>query len=147
MLIFGELNVFPRADAVSIVAKAHSALSPGGTLLLEPQRYESIRERGEAPSTWYASAGGLFSDSSHICLEENFWDEESRTTTTRFYIVDAATGGVERHAMTAQGYTNKDYGRLLSECGFDGGDFLDSLPGTPEDDFRDLLAIVARKAA
>jgi hypothetical protein len=49
--------------------------------------------------------------------------------------------------MSVQGYTNEDYGRLLSEGGFDGGDFLESLPGTPEDEFRELLAIVARKAA
>ena len=145
MLIFGELNIFPRADAVSIITKAHSALSPGGTLLLEPQRYEGIRERGGAPSTWFSSAGGLFSDSSHICLEESFWDEESQTTTTRFYVVDAETGEVERHAMAAQAYTDADYGRLLSDGGFDGGDFLDSLPGTTGDSTSELLAIVARK--
>ncbi len=147
MLIFGELNVFPPADAALLIGKAHDALAPGGKLLLEPQRYDGIRARGEGPSTWYATDGGLFSDSPHLCLDESFWDEDSRTLTTRFYIVDAATGGVHRHAMTVQAYTDKDYGRLLVDCGFDGGDFLDLLPGTPEDDFHELLAIVARKAA
>ncbi len=147
MLIFGELNVFPPADAALLVRKAHDALAPGGALLLEPQIYDAVRETGESPSTWYTAEAGLFSDSSHLCLEEHSWDEESRTATTRFYIVDAETGGVERHAMTAQAYTNKGYGRLLSEGGFNGGEFLDSLPGTPEDGFRELLAIVARKAA
>lgn len=147
MLIFGELNVFPSADAALLIRKAHDALAPGGALLLEPQKYDAVRETGESPATWYTAEGGLFSDLSHLCLEEHYWDEESRTATTRFYVVDAATGGVERHAMTAQAYTNKDYGRLLSEGGFDSGDFLDSLPGTPEDGFRELLAIVARKAA
>ena len=147
MLIFGELNVFPPEDATLLVRKAHDVLVPGGMLLLEPQRYDTVREVGESPSTWYASKRGLFSASSHLCLEEHRWDEESRTSTTRFYVVDAATGGVERHAMTAQAYRNEDYGRLLTECGFDGGDFLDSLPGTPDDGFGELLAIVARKAA
>lgn len=146
MLIFGELNVFPPSDAALLVRGAHDALVPGGALLLEPQRYDAVRETGEGPSTWYTAERGLFSASSHLCLEEHFWDEESRTATTRFHIVDAATGGVERHAMTVQAYTNKGYGRLLSECGFDDGDVLDSLPGTPEDRFRELLAIVARKA-
>ena len=146
MLIFGELNVFTPADAALLVRTAHDALAPGGALLLEPQRYDAVKETGESPSTWYTAERGLFSASSHLCLEEHFWNEESRTATTRFYIVDAATGGVERHAMTVQAYTNKGYGRLLSDCGFDGGDFLDSLPGTPEDGFRELLGIVARKA-
>jgi SAM-dependent methyltransferase len=146
MLIFGELNVFPPADAVLLIRRAHDALAPGGALLLEPQRYDAVRETGESPATWYTAEGGLFSDLSHLCLEDHYWDEESRTATTRFYVVDAATGSVERHAMTAQAYMNKDYGRLLSDGGFDGGDFLDSLPGTPEDGFKELLAIVARKA-
>ena len=147
MLIFGELNVFPPADATLLIRKAHSALAPGGVLLLEPQGYDTVMEVGESPPTWSAPDGGLFSDSPHLRLEEHSWDKESRTATTRFYIVDAATGEVDRHAMTVQAYTNKDYGRLLAECGFDGGDFLDSLPGTPDESLGELLAIVARKAA
>ena len=147
MLIFGELNVFPPADATLLIRKAHSALAPGGVLLLEPQGYDTVMEVGESPPTWSAPDGGLFSDSPHLRLEEHFWDKESRTATTRFYVVDVATGEVDRHAMTVQAYTNKDYSRLLVECGFDGGDFLDSLPGTPDDGSHELLAVIARKAA
>jgi len=145
MMIFGELNVFSRSDASLLMKKAHSALAPGGVLLLEPQRLEGIQDRGGAPSTWYAAGTGLFSETPHLCLDEQFWDEESHTTTTRFYIVDAETGEVGRHAMTVQAYTEADYGRLLSEGGFEGGDFLESLPGTTGDSLSELLAIVARK--
>ena len=145
MMIFGELNVFTPADAALLLKKAHEALVPGGVLLLEPQRYEGIRDRGQAPSTWYAADAGLFSDAPHLCLDECFWDEGNQTTTTRFYIVDAETGQVERHAMTAQAYREEDYGRLLSEGGFEGGDFLESLPGTTGDSQSELLAVVARK--
>ena len=146
MLIFGELNVFAPTDAASLLRKAHDALVPGGVLLLEPQRYDGIKARGEGPPTWYSTGGGLFSGSPHLCLDENFWDEDSQTLTTRFYIVDAATGEVERHAMTVQAYTDAGYARLISECGFDGGAFLESLPGTPDESLGELLAIVARKA-
>ena len=146
MMIFGELNIFAPADAAALMKKAHAALVPGGVLLLEPQRYEGVRDRGEAASTWYAADGGLFSEAPHLCLDEHFWDEERRTLTTRFYIVDAGTGEVERHAMTVQAYTETDYGRLLSDGGFEGGDFLDALPGTTGDSLSELLAIVARRA-
>ena len=145
MLIFGELNVFAPADAARLIRKACDALVPGGTLLLEPQRYDGIKARGEGPATWYSSSGGLFSESPHLCLDENFWDEDSETLTTRFYIVDAATGEVQRHAMAVQAYTDAGYARMLSECGFNGGDFLESLPGTPDESAGELLAIVARK--
>jgi SAM-dependent methyltransferase len=146
MMIFGELNVFPPRDAAILMNRAHAALVQGGTLLLEPQRYDGVRDRGGAPSTWYSAETGLFSNGPHLCLEEQYWDDESRTATTRFYVIDAATGEVERHAMTVQAYTEADYGRLLSDAGFEGGDFLDSLPGTTGDSLSELLAIVARKA-
>ena len=91
MLIFGELNVFPPADAALLIRKAHDALVPGGALLLEPQTYDAVRETGESPATWYTTEGGLFSDLSHLCLEEHHWDEESRTATTRFPDLPSST--------------------------------------------------------
>jgi SAM-dependent methyltransferase len=147
MIIFGELNIFPPDDARSLLRKAHGALRPGGALLLEPQEHATVRETGEAPPTWYASQGGLFSPEPHLVLQENFWDEARSAATTRFFVIEAATGAVERHAMTTQAYTEAEYAGLLREGGFDGGDFLDLLPGTPEEDAEGLLAIVARKAA
>ena len=43
MLIFGELNVFPRAAAHQILAKAHAALDEGGILVLEPHTFAAVR--------------------------------------------------------------------------------------------------------
>jgi SAM-dependent methyltransferase len=146
MIIFGELNIFPPDDARRLLEKAHAALKDGGALLLEPQEHDAVRDSGEAPPAWYASDGGLFSREPHVVLQENFWDAVRRTATTRFYVIDDATGAVERHAMTTQAYTEVEYGSLLKEGGFDGGDFLDLLPGTPEEDSEGLIAIVARKA-
>jgi len=145
MIIFGELNIFPPDDARALLSKAHDALRPGGALLLEPQEHDAVRDTGEAPPSWYSSEGGLFSDDPHLVLQENFWDAVARTATTRFYVVHASTGEVERHAMTTQAYTAADYGALVTDCGFEGGDLLDLLPGTPPEDAEGLLAIVARK--
>ena len=115
-------------------------------LLLEPQRYEAVQGAGEGPPTWYASDGGLFSSSPHVVVQENFWDADSRAATTRFYVIDAKTAEVGRHAMTTQAYTESEYGAMLADGGFEGGDFLELLPGTSEEDAEALLAIVARKA-
>jgi SAM-dependent methyltransferase len=145
MIIFGELNIFPPDDARRLLQKAHAALKPGGALLLEPQEHDSVRDGGEAPPAWYSSEGGLFSPEPHLVLQENFWDAVKRAATTRFYVIDAATGAVEGQAMTTQAYTEAEYGSLLKEGGFDGGDFLDLLPGTPEEDSEAMIAIVARK--
>jgi SAM-dependent methyltransferase len=145
MLIFGEFNVFRRADAAGILARAHDALAPGGTLLLEPQTLETVRETGEGPPTWYSSEGGLFLDGPHVCLKESFWDPESRTATTRFYVLDATTCSVERHAMTAQGYEESELAAMLADAGFEGGDFMSSLAGVAIEDQAGLFAVIARK--
>jgi SAM-dependent methyltransferase len=146
MIIFGELNIFPPDDARELLRKAHAALRPGGALLLEPQEHDAVLDTGKAPASWYASDGGLFSPEPHLVLQENFWDGVRRTATTRFFVIDAATCAVESHAMTTQAYTEVEYVSLLKEGGFDGGDFLELLPGTPAEDSEGLIAIVARKA-
>ena len=146
MIIFGELNIFPPDDARRLLQKAHAALKPGGALLLEPQEHDAVREAGEAASAWYASEGDLFSPGPHLVLQENFWNAAERAATTRFYVIEAETGSVERHAMTTQAYTEVEYVSLLREGGFDGGDFLDILPGTPDEESAGLIAIVARKS-
>jgi hypothetical protein len=145
MLIFGEFNVFTPADARLILRKAHAALDEGGLLLLEPAHFESVRERGLARSTWYSADSGLFSDRPHLVLEEVFWDEESRTNTTRYYVVDAASGEVTAHASTEQAYTEDDLRALLAECGFGEARFYPSLTGEQDETQKDLIALVARK--
>ena len=145
MLIYGEFNVFSPADARLILRKAHAALNEGGLLLLEPAYYDAARQRGQAGPSWSTVANGLFSDRPHLYLEESFWDEESRTTTTRYHIVDAASGEVTAHASTEQAYTNEDMRALLAECGFGEVRFYPPLSGV-EDTTQDyVFMLVARK--
>lgn len=144
MLIYGEFNVFSPADARLILGKAHAALKEGGLLLLEPAYYDAVQQRGEAGSTWSTVASGLFSDRPHLYLEEFFWDKESRTTTTRYLIVDAASGKVTAHASTEQAYTDEDLRALLAECGFGEVRFYPPLSGV-EDTTRDFVCMVAAR--
>ena len=108
MMLFGQFNVFRRTEAQDILRRAYSAMTPGGTLLLEPQRYEAIAKAEHTPATWYAVERGLFSDQSHLCLTEHAWDAAAGTSTIRFYIVDATTGTVMRHALSNEAYTDED---------------------------------------
>ncbi len=106
MMIFGQLNVFPRDRAMEILRKAHAALEPGGRLLLEIQVAEEIRKGGEAGPSWYSAPAGLFSDRPHLVLQENFWDAEARASTTRFMVIDASTGAVSSSALSNEAYTD-----------------------------------------
>lgn len=118
MLIYGELNVFRRDDALDILERAHAALRPGGHLLVEPHTFEAVQARRDEAPSWYATPSGLFSGQPHIVLEESFWDEERAIGTHRWFVIDSATGSVERYADAMQAYTDADYGTLLETAGF-----------------------------
>ena len=145
MLIFGEFNVFKPADAVRIVGKAHAALDEGGVLLLEAHTNEAVREFGLRPASWYSAESGLFSDSPHLCLQENFWDTESETVTRRYFIVDAASEEVSRYAQSLKAYTDEQYRAILENAGFADVRFHASLTGREDPSQSNLLVITARK--
>jgi SAM-dependent methyltransferase len=142
MLIFGEFNVFRPTDARAILERCHAALAPGGKLLLEAHTLTAIRDMGQQQPTWYAAQAGLFSEKPHLCLEESFWDARQGVATTRYYIVDALTGDVTRHAASYQAYTEAEYRALLETCGFGKIAVYPSLMGTEDPEQATLMAIV-----
>ena len=146
MLIFGEFNVFRPAEAAHIVQKAHRALTEKGILLLEPHTFSVVERLGGRRPFWYAAQSELFSDSPHLVLEESFWDTSSSTATIRYFIVDAATGKVTRHAQSLQAYTDQEYDSVLLQNGFEGIARYPSLTGKEDPTQSDLFALVARKS-
>ena len=89
-----------------------------------------------------AKTAGVFADRPHLCLEEHFWDGEKRTATTRFYVVDAATGAVEQHAMSMEAYTQDEYRALVNDCGFGDVTVYPSLGGIEDPTQEGLIALV-----
>ena len=145
MLIFGEFNVFNAQDAETILEKAHSALGPGGVLLLEAHTFEAVRAMGERDAHWYSAASGVFSDEPYLCLRESFWHPEHAATTERYFVVDAHAGDVTRFASSMQAYTDAEYRALLSECGFGDTQFLLSMAGNANERESGLVVITSRK--
>ena len=145
MLIFGEFNVFKPADARLILKRAYDALSPSGSLLLEPSTFLHTENLGKQAASWYSVKSGLFFDAPHINMEDNHWDSATRTSTTRYFIVDAHTSQVTRYASTYQAYTDAELSALLEECGFSGVTFYPSMLGVPDEDQSGFIAVTARK--
>jgi hypothetical protein len=145
MLIFGEINVFCLQDAQGIVSRMHRTLREGGLLLLEPSTFASIQQEGQENPTWYTSNGGLFSDNPHLCLTERFWDEARHTLTSRYHVIDAASGAVTSHAASYQAYTDGQYRDLVEACGFADVAFYPSLTGEEDESQANLFGLVARK--
>ena len=146
MLIYGELNIFRADDAALILHKAYDALDPGGILLLEPHTVAAVQAQGKQGCTWRSAQTGLFSDEPHVYLTEGTWSDSSRTATVRYFVVDASTGDVIRHAQTFQAYTGAEYRTVLEEQGFRDVTFFASLGGEETDELAgELFAATARK--
>lgn len=145
MLTYGEFNSFDHKDAKSIIKKAYRSLERNGVLLLEPHTYQAVKEMGEPKTSWYTKEKGLFSSRPYVCLEERFWDSVLHTSTTRYYIIDGATGDVNRYAQTMQAYDDEEYSVLLTDCGFSDATFLPSLTGSTYEKQKGLQVITAKK--
>jgi SAM-dependent methyltransferase len=145
MQIFGETNIFRPKHLRLILKKVYLALKPGGKLLLEVHHEQFVRRLGAVNSSWYSAPSGLFSDRPHVVLEEVFWDEELKTATTRFYVIGAESGEVQRFASALQAYTEDEYRQALESCGFGNIRFYPSLAGDENAQPGDMIAITASK--
>ena len=145
LFIYGEFNVFKPADIKRVLRKAYDSLKEGGVFVAEPNRYETVKREGTNPASWYSSQGGLFSPKPHLCLMENFWDQERGVATTRYYVVDAETGDVNLHASSMVAYTREELERMLRGAGFRDIVFYESLSGGEVDLDENLEVVEARK--
>lgn len=143
LLIFGEFNVFRMADAELILRKARHALVDGGLLLLEVHTLSAVRALGTAPPAWRSAERGLFSDRPHLRLRECFWDEERRTATERYYVIDAETAEVARYAQSIRAYTDEEYCLLLHDAGFELREAIPALDGTGATETSDFYVLLA----
>ena len=145
MLLFGEINVFRPEDARALLRKTRDALEPRGRLLLEPHTSEVVERAGRASAGFSTHESGLFSDEPYLQLEESFWDHATQTATTRWWIVEARSAEVTRHAQTVQAYDGDGYRQLLEEAGFADVRFHPSLTGADATGEDGLFAISARR--
>jgi SAM-dependent methyltransferase len=145
MMIYGQLNVFPRDRGRQILQNAHRALRPGGTLVLEVQSEAQIRKGGQSPASWYSASAGLFSAGPHVVLQENFWDDEARAGTTRFLVIAGQTGQVSSYALSNEAYGEAELTDAVVQAGFTDTQWFPSLIGKPVVAESDLPVIVARK--
>jgi SAM-dependent methyltransferase len=143
MMIYGQLNVFPRDLAMEILKKARGALKPGGKLLLETQSREQIVKGAEQGRSWYSSTSGLFSGAPHLVLQESFWDDDAGASTVRFLVIDGKTARVSSFALSNEAYTEQELTGALQQAGFNHVESFPSLHGKAAAGDQDLPVVVA----
>ena len=82
-----------------------------------------------APAPGTPHRGGCSSGRPHLVQQEGSWDEVAQTRTERFFVIDAETGAVTRHAMSNEAYTEAQITEMLKAAGFSEVSHFGSLIG------------------
>ncbi len=120
MMIYGELNVFSPQNCRKILAKAYSALGPGGTLLIEAQSFDVIKGMAESANSWSSAEAGLFTEFPHICLTENNWLADESTSLQQFHVITDDDNEPVTYRSTTKAWTEDELEGLFGEAGFSG---------------------------
>lgn len=117
LFLYGQLNVFPPADALAILRRAATSLVPGGRLAAEPQTFAGVQALGEAPPVREQLESGLFSARPHEFRAENRWLADEQVAVTTFTITEGAGGPARTHRSTTRAWTDDQLRALLVEAG------------------------------
>lgn len=113
---FAEFHGFAPPQARRLLAAAAATLAPGGLLVLEHMPWEMFVQQPE--TSWDALERSVFADTPHLWLQEHRWDDDQRAEITVHWILDAATGRLDRFAQCHQAYTDEELTTMLVEAGF-----------------------------
>lgn len=128
MMLYGEINVFPPANCQRILSKAYDSLTSGGTMILEAQRYETVKGTGESPTTQVEAEAGLFSDSPYVCLTESTWHEAEAISQQIFTVRAENTADSKTYKSTTKAWTDAELQTFLHKAGFSNVTIHDDWP-------------------
>ncbi len=116
-LIYGDLNVFCRADADALLRRIHRALRPGG-LFFADVTTPSAHPAREVTQRFSYHLSGLWSDVPYLELYEAHPVRADGLRWERYVILEASTGRARVYTTWSQEYTPETITGLLEGAGF-----------------------------
>lgn len=143
-ILYGQLAVFPREEAETILRQTAQLLRPGARLCLELLNPDRVNKKKS--SWWYSDDTGLWGDAPYLHLGERFWDAETRTSVERFHIIHLETGQLDEVILCDTTYTSGEMTTLLRRAGFDRVDVYPAWDDLSLYDNKEWLVYVAQRS-
>ncbi len=143
LLLYGQLAVFPKAEARTLLSRIAAALRPGGRLALELLDQERVDKRDS--SWWFTDDTGLWGDAPFLHLGERFWDEAEKMSLERYHIVHLETGELSEIVLCDQSYSTAAMSEMLQQAGFQQIEIYPAWDGLPLYDAGEWVVYVAEK--
>jgi SAM-dependent methyltransferase len=141
IFLYGQLTVFPRSTAFTLLQDIARALAPGGKLcieLLDPDKVDR-----QPSSWWFTDDTGLWGDRPFIHFGERRWLPEDQISVERFYTIDLATATMQEINLSDQVYHREEMVQLLTDAGFQHVDVYPHWDGLALYDAAEWLVYVA----
>ena len=141
-LWFGEINAFAPDDVRRVLAALARPLRPGGIAVIEYQPEDLFLK--DDVQEWQAVEETVFRDGPQLWLQSYRWDEATRSEINDHWILDAATGHLERFTQCHRAWTDQEMVELLHEAGLIAPAFHPPITGC--DERLEFPVIVATRA-
>ena len=129
-LWYGEVHSHPPDLVRATLASLASRLHPGGLLAIEYQPWHLYPR--EDRSDWQACDVSPFADAPHLWLQEYFWDDAQRSEINVHWILDAASGRLERYAQCGRAWRDGELAGICADAGCGGPVFWPPITGVDE---------------
>jgi len=143
LLIYGQLAVFTKAEASDLLAKAATALKPGGHLIVELLNQDRVDKT--TTNWWFTDNSGLWGDGPFLHLGERFWDDEQELSYERFHILHLEDGQYTEVHLCDQTYAMATMQQMMHKAGFRHIDIYPRWDGLPLYDVDEWVLYVAQK--
>ena len=143
LFIYGQLAVFPREEAASLLGKIAQALKPGGKLCVELLNQAHV---DKTESTWWFSDNtGLWGETPFLHFGERFWDAEAECSMERFQTLYLETGELTETLLCDQTYAVEIMTQMMREAGFSQIETYSDWAGLPLYDAAEWIVYVATR--
>jgi SAM-dependent methyltransferase len=143
ILLYGQLAVFPPAEAELLLTRLAQSLKPGGKLCLEllnPARID------KSDSTWwFTDDSGLWGQAPFLHLGERFWQASRETSVERYHILHLESGELTEITLCDQAYRPDKMTELLKQVGFRVVEVYPAWAGLPLYDAEEWLVYLAER--
>lgn len=143
LFLYGQLAVFTKAEAQTLLHHLAKTLKPGGKLCLELLNQDRVDKTRS--DWWFTDDTGLWGDRPFLHLGERTWYEEEAMSLERFFIVHLETGQLTEISLSDQTYSVETMTRMLCQAGFTRVQVYPAWDHLPLYDADEWLVYVAQK--
>jgi len=116
LFIYGQLAVFKREEAQTLLVTIAQALKPGGKLCVELLNPDKVDKKHS--TWWFTDNKGLWGDQPFLHLGERYWDEAEEISIERFHTIHLETRQLEEVILCDQVYAVETMTGMMKKAGF-----------------------------